>query len=297
MSVDAGNEPGHEPGRELSHALDKRRVRESFSRAADTYDDAAVLQREIGARMLERLEYIKHQPKRILDLGAGTGHEARKLAEYYRGARVIAMDMAWPMLRRARWGRLPWRRPRPLCGDMEAIPLADESVDMVFSNLALQWCLDPSRAFGEMRRVLRPGGFILFSSFGPDTLKELRASWGEVDGLTHVNRFQDMHDVGDAMMHAGLAEPVMDSERLTLTYSKAIDLMRDLKHIGAHNANAGRARGLTGKGRLSALIKAYENYRVDGRLPATYEVIYGHAWKGEAPKRAGVQIGLESLQR
>lgn len=282
---------------EMEYALDKRRVRLSFSRAAATYDEAAVLQREIGARMLDRLTFIKHIPETILDLGAGTGHEARGLADMYRGARVIAMDLAWSMLRHAKWGRLPWRRPRAVCGDMEAIPLADDSVDMIFSNLALQWCREPALVFSEMRRVLRPGGFILFSSFGPDTLKELRASWQAVDGLTHVNHFVDLHDVGDAMMHAGLAEPVMDSERLTLTYMEVIDLMRDLKHIGAHNMNAGRARGLTGKGRLSSLINAYEAFRVDGRLPATYEVIYGHAWKGEPRKPVTAHIDLESLRR
>ena len=141
----------------------------------------------------------------------------------------------------------------------------------------LQWCNEPDQVFRECRRVL-PGRLLTYTTFGPDTLYELRRAWSAADGLTHVNRFIDMHDLGDAMVRSGLAEPVMDVDRCTLTYADARDLMRDLKAIGAHNVNAGRAPGLTGKSRLARMIASYEEFRRDGRLPATYEVIYGQAW-------------------
>jgi len=155
----------------------------------------------------------------------------------------------------------------------------------VFSNLMLQWCQDPDAVFGECRRVLKPGGLLTFTTFGPDTLVELRRAWAAADSRTHVNRFIDMHDLGDALVRSGLAEPVMDVERFTLTYAEVRDLMRDLKDIGAHNANAGRPRGLTGKGTLARMTAAYEAFRKDGRLPATYEVVYGQAWCPVAPPR------------
>lgn len=258
--------------------LDKGSTRRSFERAAEKYDAAAVLQREVERRMFERLDLIRSTPACVLDVGAGTGTASAVLARRYRGARVIALDLAHAMLRQAR-RRAPWfGRMRCVCGDMERLPLADASVDMIFSNLALQWSNDPGTVFAEFRRVLRPGGVLLFSTFGPDTLKELRASWAAVDGHTHVSAFIDMHDLGDALLRARLADPVMDVERIVMTYPDAVKLMRDLKDIGAHNATAGRARGLTGRKRMQALIDAYEAFRRDGVLPATYEIVYGHAW-------------------
>lgn len=258
--------------------LDKGSTRRSFERAAEKYDAAAVLQREVERRMFERLDLIRSTPACVLDVGAGTGTASAVLARRYRGARVIALDIAHAMLRQAR-RRAPWfGRMRCVCGDMERLPLADASVDMIFSNLALQWSNDPGTVFAEFRRVLRPGGVLLFSTFGPDTLKELRASWAAVDGHTHVSAFIDMHDLGDALLRARLADPVMDVERIVMTYPDAVKLMRDLKDIGAHNATAGRARGLTGRKRMQALIDAYETFRRDGVLPATYEIVYGHAW-------------------
>jgi len=173
------------------------------------------------------------------------------------------------------------RRFDVLCADAARLPLRTASVDLVFSNLMLQWCSDPDAVFSECRRVLKPGGLLTYTTFGPDTLLELRRAWSTVDGLTHVNRFIDMHDLGDAMVRAGFAEPVMDVDRCTLTYADAHALMRDLKAIGAHNVNAGRARGLTGKSRLTRMIAAYEAFRRDGRLPATYEIVYGQAWAAE----------------
>lgn len=258
--------------------LDKHLVRQSFDRAARRYDEAAVLQREVGDRMLARLDLMRISPALILDVGCGTGGVTAGLLKKYFAARVIGLDIAPGMLAIAR-RHAPWfRKLHCVCGDAEALPLADGSCDMVFSNLVLQWCGDLDRALREFRRVLEPGGLLMFSTFGPDTLIELRRSWAAADDYNHVNAFLDLHDIGDAMMRAGLADPVVDMEYFTLTYENVLGLMRDLKNLGAHNVTTGRARSLTGKGRLQSVSAAYERFRRDGRLPATYEVVYGHAW-------------------
>ena len=282
-------------------ALDSRRVGAAFDAAAGDYDAVAVIQAEVRRRLLERLELFRTRPRRILDAGCGTGHGAGALLRRYRGAELVALDLAPGMLAAAR-ARRPWlRRLDPVCGDAAAVPLADDSVDMVFSNLMLQWCNDPDRVFSEFNRVLRPGGLLLFTSFGPDTLKELRAAWGAADGHTHVSRFIDMHDLGDALLRAGLGEPVMDAETITLSYTDVRGLMRDLKTMGARNATAGRSRGLTGRRRLAAMEASYERLRTDGRLPATWEVVYGHAWAGTTPagpgERGEVTVPLAQLGR
>jgi malonyl-CoA O-methyltransferase len=260
--------------------IDKAAARRAFDAAADGYDAAAVLQQEIARRMLERLDYVRLEPRSVLDLGCGTGFALDDLARRYRRARVLGLDFAAGMLARAR-RRGSWlNRPRLICADMEALPLADDSVDLIFSNATLQWANGPDGVFAELMRVLRPGGLLMFSSFGPDTLMELRAAWATVDDHAHVSPFLDMHDVGDALLRARFADPVMDVERMTVTYSNARDLMRDLKQIGAQNALTDRSRGMTGRRRLAAMEAAYEQHRRDGRLPATWEVVYGHAWVG-----------------
>jgi malonyl-CoA O-methyltransferase len=263
--------------------LDKQRIRQSFDAAAAQYDVAAVLQREVSQRLLERLELMRLAPEVIVDIGCGTGISTVALLKKYRKAQVIGLDIAPNMLALAR-KRTPWlRKLHCVCGDAEALPLADASCDLLFSNLTVQWCEDLDQTFREFRRVLRPGGLLLFSTLGPDTLKELRQSWQAVDSYNHVNAFTDMHDVGDVLVRAAYADPVMDMEVITLTYSDIITLMRDLKTLGAHNLSAGRPRNLTGKGRLRLLQTAYERFRRgDGRLPATYEVVYGHAWLPQA---------------
>jgi malonyl-CoA O-methyltransferase len=266
--------------------LDKRQVRRSFERAAAAYNQAAVLQHEVCKRMLERLAYIKLDPKAILDAGSGTGNALTALMANYRGVPIVALDIALPMLREGRarlrwWQTLPGLRPdlHPVCGDIEQLPLASESIGLAWSNLALQWVNDLPRVFRDVFRALSPGGLLMFSTFGPDTLKELRAAYSGVDRHTHVNRFLDMHDIGDMLVGAGYADPVMDMEQITLTYPDVRALMRDLKSIGAHNATQGRAAGLSGKSVLQAVTGNYEALRRDGRLPATFEVVYGHAWK------------------
>lgn len=258
--------------------LDRRQLRAAFEHAADGYDSAAVLQREVAGRLLERLELTTIAPQRILDLGCGTGGNLQVLRRRYPKARVFAADLALNMLTAAR-RRLGWWRQMPLaCADMLRLPFAAGSFDFVYCNLVLQWCDDLDLAFTELRRIVAPHGLVLFSTFGPDTLKELRAAWREVDEFNHVNRFNDMHDIGDALIRAGFAEPVMDVETLTLTYTDLSALTRDLKAIGAHNVTAGRPRGLAGRSRLQRLAAAYEAFRHAGRLPASYEVVYGTAW-------------------
>lgn len=265
--------------------IDKRRMRRAFNRAASDYDAAAVLQREVCVRMLERLAYIKLQPACILDAGSGTGWGTRQLAERYPAAQIASLDIAIGMLQAARSRSGWWRklfnsaRQMQVCGDIEALPLAHGSVEMVWSNLAVQWCNDLPRAFAELHRILKADGLLMFSTFGPDTLKELRQAFSGVDSHNHLNRFADMHDIGDMLVHAGFAEPVMDMEYLTLTYDDVRDALYDLKRIGAHNATAGRGQGLMGKNAWARVVENYERLRSGGKLPATYEVIYGHAWK------------------
>lgn len=267
--------------------LDKRQVRRSFERAAQTYDARAVLQNEICRRMLERLDYIKLDPAWIIDAGSGTGNAVPGLLTRFPRAQVLAFDLALAMARRVRLRRAWWRRLlerrgsrlAAICADIENIPLASGSAGLIWSNLALQWVGEPQHAFAEMQRVLVPGGLLLFSSFGPDTLRELRAAFAGADGHTHVNRFIDMHDIGDFLIAQGFADPVMDMEYVTLTYADLRELMRDLKAIGAHNVTRQRPATLSGKSLIARVAQAYEAYRKDGKLPATFEVVYGHAWK------------------
>ncbi|VAW74948.1 Malonyl-[acyl-carrier protein] O-methyltransferase [hydrothermal vent metagenome] len=269
---------------------EKRLARRSFGQAAASYDAAAVLQQEVAQRLLERLDIMKLEPARILDLGCGTGQCIPELMTRYQRADIVALDIAHPMLEQARKRGRWLRRPRCVCADAERLPFADASFDLVFSNLMLQWCVDIDTVFTELQRVLRPGGLLLFTSFGPDTLKELRDSWAQVDGYTHVNAFLDMHDVGDALLKTRFADPVMDVERITVTYPDVWKLMRELKQIGAHNVTAGRPRGLTGKLQLQKLVSAYERYRQAGVLPASYEIVNGHAWATEVSSEAVVAL-------
>ncbi|MBB5192779.1 malonyl-CoA O-methyltransferase [Silvimonas terrae] len=272
---------------------DKAAVRAAFDKAANTYDAAAVLQREVVQRMAERLEFIRIKPERVLDAGSGTGFGCPVLRERYPESRLIELDLAPSMLRVARDGRagglralFDRRKPVQVCGDLEALPLASNSVDLIWSSLALQWCNEPDTAFAEMLRVLKPGGLLMFSTLGPDTLRELRSAFAKVDGYTHVNQFIDMHDLGDALVNNGFATPVMDMEHITLTYPELKPILADLKAIGARNATQGRRDGMMGKTAWRQVTEAYEAFRRDGDLPATYEVVYGHAWKPDtAPAR------------
>jgi malonyl-CoA O-methyltransferase len=286
------------------YLLDKARVRASFSRAAATYDGAAVLQKRVREEMFSRLDLVKIAPQAILDAGCGTGRASFGLQKRFKNAQVYSLDIAFGMLQQTKlqqpwlqkWSQKILGESSLLCADIEHLPIADNSMDLVWSNLALQWCNDLDQCFAEFKRVLKPDGLLMFSTAGPDTLKELRAATS--NGHTHVSRFIDMHDIGDALIRAGFGTPVLDVEYYTLTYDDAKSAMRDLKSIGAHNATAGRARGLQGKGFLSNLTQNYERFRTNGKLPATYEMIYGHAWKPISMRSAGQDFSpIEFVKR
>jgi malonyl-CoA O-methyltransferase len=279
-------------------ALDPAWVRRSFDRAAATFDASAVLHAEVRGNLLTRLDLTDLAPRVIVDAGAGTGHASRALARRYPKSRVIALDSSLGMLRAAKRQR-SWRRPfARVCAAAELLPLADGSIDLILSNLMLQWC-DPELVFGEFRRVLAPQGLLSFTTLGPDTLRELRAAWQAVDSHSHVQAFIDMHDLGDALVRAGFAAPVLDVERFTLAYADLRRLGADLKAAGSRNATVGRLRGLTGPRKLAALERAYEAYRHEGRLPATYEVVFGQAWApvAAARRRGTDSISLEEMRR
>lgn len=296
--------------------LDFAEVRRAFDHAAASYDAHAVLQREVCDRLLARLDFMTLQPGRVLDVGCGTGYGLTHLHRRYAEAELCALDIAPAMLHAAK-ARLPqqgWakhalssvfgRGSRPhhaICADMDRLPLADNSINLVWSSLALQWAQDLEATLKGLHRVLAPGGLLIFATFGPDTLKELRAAFAAVDDAPHVNQFIDLHDIGDLLIHAGFASPVMEMEMLTLTYADLKTLMRDLKGIGAHNAAETRKRGLLGKSAWARLEQAYEMHRLEGRLPATFEVIYGHAWAGDKKQREDgrqvIEFNIESRRR
>ena len=296
--------------------LDHDEVRRAFDRAAASYDAHAVLQREVCDRLLERLDFMSLQPKRVLDVGCGTGYGLAHLRERYAEAELCALDLAPAMLSaaRARLPQLNWTQralgfltphssphTHTLCADMERLPLAANSVNLLWSSLAMQWAGDLDATLKGFHQVLAPGGLLIFATFGPDTLKELRTAFAAIDDAPHVNRFVDLHDIGDMLVHAGFSSPVMEMEMLTLTYADLKTLMRDLKGIGAHNAATSRKRGLLGKVAWAKLEQAYDALRLDGRLPATYEVIYGHAWAGDKTQREDgrqvIQFNIEQRRR
>ena len=262
--------------------LDKNAIRLSFDRAASSYDKYAVLQREIESRLLERIEFRRHDPLKILDLGCGTGSASRTLAGQFPQARVIALDWSPAMLAKtAEAGSESHHSAGEIgrvCADMHSLPLAARSADLIFSNLALQWSYDLPAVFSEFRRIMKADAMLVFTCFGPDTLYELKQAWRAVDDRPHVNDHPDMHDVGDVLLAAGFRDPVMDTERLTLEYPDVMSLMRELKGIGAHNVASERKHGLTGKKRLQNMLQAYEPFRRGDRYPASYEIIYGTAF-------------------
>lgn len=287
-----------------AYLVDAAFARRAFDRASATYEAAAVLQGEVRDLLLERLELTDLEPRLVLDAGAGTGLGGRALKRRYPKARVLAVDSAPGMLGAAGARGSWWRPLSRVCADAERLPLPDASVDLVFSNFMLPWA-DPERVLAEFRRVLAPRGFLTFTSLGPDTLRELRAAWASVDSSPRVHTFIDMHDLGDALVRSGFAEPVLDVERYTLEYADVSRLAADLKAVGEVNALAGRSKGLTSPRKFDAMRAAYEAYRRNGRLPATYEVVFGQAWSPrdssgrDSSGRAGSSntVSLEAMRR
>jgi malonyl-CoA O-methyltransferase len=263
-----------------SDGIDGRAARRRFERAASSYPKFSRLEEEVAARMLERLDYIRLEPQRVLD--AGSGPPRLGLRKRYPGALIVALDFALTMLPRRPWlagvfPRIFHGKVAAVCADLATLPLADASVDLVWSNMALHWLSDPLSAFREIRRVLSPKGLVMFSTLGPDSLKELRAAAGE----RRVHAFIDMHDLGDMLLAAGLAAPVMDMEMLTLEYPDAERLLGDLRGSGQTSARADRPRGLAGRAFAQRLRRAL------GDKPAVrFELVYGHAWQAEAPRDA-----------
>jgi len=282
----------------MSLGFDVSHIQRAFGRAALTYSQHSSLQRDVEDRLLERLDYFEDQPRRVLDIGCGPGRGTLALRKRFSDAQIVALDLVLPMLKTIRPG---WLRPvARVCANALDLPLADSSVDILFSNLCIQWIADIPALLDEFLRVLRPGGYVAFSTFGPDTLHELRAAWAAADDKPHVSEFADIARLGDAMMAAGFRNPVLDVDRFTLSCTDAPSLMRELKAIGATNADPQRTRGLTGKLHYRRAVEGYERFRVDGKLPATYEVISAHAWAPDAgqPRRSGgEEIATFSVDR
>lgn len=259
---------------------DKQKITAGFNQAATTYEQYAVLQKEVNRRLLQNLPFIKINPDFILDVGCGTGYASSTLEKNYRRAQIIGVDMSINMLQLAKAKKGWFSRQHYICADAQALPFKDGSIDLIFSNLTLQWCPDLLMTFFEFFRVLKPGGALFFSTLGPDTLKELRASWQTVDSFSHVNTFKDMHDVGDLLLHARFAEPIIDREDITVTYKTVKELLKDLKYTGSHTLLGPQQKTLMGANKLQAMYNAYEAYRnAAGLFPASYEIIFGHAIK------------------
>jgi malonyl-CoA O-methyltransferase len=285
-----------------NYAFDINNVRNAFNEAARHYDQHCVLQNTVAERLIESFEQIKIKPLSILDLGTGTGQATKQLKQQFKSSQLYQADLSEEMLKNARRKSSRFfSRNHYLCADASQLPLESNKFELVFSNLMLQWCIDLDSVFAEINRVLKPGGVFVFTSFGPDTLKELRECWQQVDSDVHVNVFTDMHDLGDGLVRKGMDAPVLSTEEIVLTYDECKQLMRDLKNIGAHNVNEGRRKSLTGKQRLQKVINHYELFRQDNKLPATYEVIYGHAWKPESDKKSKAsnvqQVSLDELKQ
>lgn len=275
--------------------LNKHLVRRHFAHAAADYEALATLQNQVGQEMIERLDLLKIDPQMLLDLGAGTGLQSRRLNRRFPRARVLAVDLALPMLQEARRHKSWRQRQWYLQADAEQLPLRDQSLQMVFSNFVLQWLPDPLPALRELRRVLQPEGLILCSSLGPDSLRELRQAFRAVDDEPHVHDFLDMHDLGDAMVQAGFADPVLDVERYELHYDDLDTLLRDLRGIGAGNSQP--RRGLFTPRKLQRLRSAYEEFRTpEGKLPLQYEVVHAHAWRA-ADRPSGELQPLQFVPR
>lgn len=276
--------------------LDQKLIRRGFERAAAGFDEHDFLHREIRERLLERLEAVRIEPRLVIDLGAGTGAATRALAQRFPEAMIVPIDLTHAMLAAGS------ATGNALCANAAQLPLPDASADVVFSNLMLHHCPDPAAVLSEVRRALRSPGLLMFTTFGPNSLLELGRAWATADRFTHIAPFADMHNIGDALVRAGFAEPVIDSQVLTITYGAVDSLITDLRNAGSINATPDRNRGLTGRAagqRLHAACRAQAD--ADGRIPITLDIVFGIAWAGEnRPQRNPgdpIEIPLENLGR
>lgn len=265
--------------RETKFFVDAMHTRKSFDKSALLYDDVAALQREIGEKLFDRLDGIHIEPHTILDVGAGTGEPTVKLMKRYPHAAVVAMDIAPQMLQVARKKAPLLRKMKCLCCDMHSLAIEDAAIDLIYSNVALQWSGDLNKVFAEFNRILKPGGMLIFSTFGPRTLIELKEAWAKADDYTHVNSFAGFDAISSVLEKNGFGDIAADEADVHLAYTDVCSLMKDLKTLGANNKTAGRPRGMTGKKRFKKMLQAYEENRRYDTLPATYEVIYVNAVK------------------
>ena len=265
----------------------RKACRAAFARAAATFDTACFVHDWTRERLLGRLPLLRLDPQVVVDVGSATGRGATALARQFPGARVLAIDTSLAML--AAVERAPPLRVAPIAGDAERLPLESGCASLVVANLVLPWCR-PDAFFKELARVLAPGGALMFATLGPDTLREVRRAWASVDSAIHVHAAFDMHDLGDAAAAAGLAEPVLDVERITLKYRDVVDLVRDLRASGATNVAAGRRRTLSGRRRWRAFAAGLDSARHGERFDVTIEAIFGQAWGGGARAARGAEV-------
>lgn len=261
--------------------IDKNKVKTTFGKAAPKYDAAAVVQKEILVRLLEKLETLSVKSGNVLDIGSGTGLVSDRLMAMLDADSLISMDLALPMLQYSQQ-RGTDSSSVYVCADAESLPFIENSFDVIFSASTLQWCNDIGRVFDDCLRLLRPGGLFIFSTFGPDTLQELRSCFERVGMQNSVNSFIDMHLLGDGLLQQGYFNPVMEMDEIQLLYDQPVQLLRDLKMLGATNNTRERSKGLLSKQKLNEVLDHYEGFRLpNNKYPASYEVIYGHAWKRE----------------
>lgn len=258
----------------MDASFNKKQQIHAFNRSASTLHEVRMLHHEIGNRLLERLSFIKIHPKRILDIGAGLGEFTNALSKRYLEAQTIGLDIAKQRLFRAQKNDSnPY-----ICADVESLPIKDHSIDLVFSNLTLNFCSNLLTAFKHIRRILSEDGVFLFSMLGRDTLQEIRESWQAVDNEIHIYDFEDMHHVGDALLQAGFQDPVMDMEHITLEYNNLQTLLSDIKKAGATHFSSNKMKGLLSRERyLKFLQTVTQKHLKEGKLPITFEIVYGYA--------------------
>ncbi len=279
------------------YVLDRTVLRRRYSRAADRYAKESVLQMEVATRLRERVELSGFEPGVVLDLGCGVGLATQALAVRYDQAQVLGLDFSFSMLQEAEASGVDY-----ICADYQQLPISDSSVDLVFANLSLHCAVDVDLAFAEIQRVLRPDGLLSFSTFGPDSLQELRYAWAKVDDRIHIHRFLDMHDLGDAMIRHGFSEPVLDVDHIQMSYETPLKAMQDLKLIGEANSCAGRHRGCTGKRRFEQVLNECAGLMQDNQFFSTFEVVFGQAWGRSSLNQTKymdgeVHVPLSSLRR
>jgi len=275
--------------------LNRKHIRRRFERAAATFDDSDFVHTVTRDGLLARLEPLLVDAETVIDLGAATGAANRALEKRFKGARVVSIDLAHNMLKKAREKKSWLSKNTFTQASADALPFANESVDVIFSNLLLPWAHDPSLIFSELARVLRKGGVFAFATLGPDSLQEISRAWGSIDANEHVNRFPDMHDLGDGLVNAGLRDPVLDVDRLSVSYQNSARLFADLTAVGARNALNQRAKSLTGKRHYTAMVNALDDTAVDGQITLDLELVFGHCW-GAGPKMDPTNYRIDAGQ-